>query len=445
MNSVIIEVIAVAAVLCIIVFIHELGHFLAAKFFGVRVEVFSLGFGPRLMGMRRGETDYRVSALPLGGYVRMAGENPVAGASGDPREFVSKPRWQRLLIVFAGPLMNIALAVGLMVPIYMRRFPHDAYLDLPAVVAAVQPNSPAAKAGLQPGDRILQIGSQVHPKWQQIYIQAALSVDRSLGLRVERGDAERQLTMVPRAVGASGQLSLGLVPRQPIVVDSVLPGSPAAAAGLRPGDRILSVNKVKLLAPAQLVENIQRSGGHPVQLQVARGGRRLTLAATPRQMRLSGARQPSWMLGTTLDTGLSYIHLSFSQAVNQAVIANRQGAGLILDLLKRLLSGRSSPTALQGPIGIVSITGQAARAPTIYPLVQVTSLISLNLGILNLLPVPVLDGGLILFLLIESLMRRDLSLRVKERVYQAGFAFLVLLMTFVVYNDIARAVSSHLH
>lgn len=441
--NVIIEIAAVAAVLGLIVFIHELGHFFAAKSFDVRVETFSLGFGPRLAGIHRGETDYRLSLLPLGGYVRMAGENPMAGPTGDPREFMSKPRWQRLIIVVAGPVMNILLAIGLMVPIYMRRFPHNSYLDQPAVVAAVRPHTPAAAAGFQPGDHILKVGGQTHPTWQQLDVEAAMAVNRKLPVLLRRHGQKVQVTLVPRAFGASDRLTIGLVARQPVVVESVSPASPAASAGIRPGDRILGVNGRPVLEPSFLIDTIQNSHGQPVRIAIRRGARRLDLSAVPRLTRLPGAPKPSWMIGVGFNNGFTYVHLTFPQALRQAYTANRQYAGLILDLMKKLVSGQASPAALQGPIGIATMTGEAARQPTLYPLVGVTSLISLNLGILNLLPVPVLDGGLILFLLIESLLRRDLSLRVKERVYQAGFAFLVLLMTFVVYNDIARAVSSH--
>ncbi len=444
MNSVLTEIVAVAVVLGLIVFIHELGHFLAAKFFNVRVETFSLGFGARLIGFRRGETDYRISVLPLGGYVRMAGENPMSGSTGDPREFMSKPRWQRLLIAFAGPLMNILLAIGLMVPIFMRRFPRNSYLDQPAVVAAVRPGSPAAKAGVLAGDRIVRAGGQANPNWQQLGMAASLSVNRPLPLQVRRGGRILHLTLVPVAVGASDQLSIGLVPRQPITVESVNPGSPAAQAGIRPGDRILGINGQSALALDSISQAIRQARTRPVRLKLRRGRQILHLAVTPRLMLPPGGKTRRYMIGMMYSYGEEhYIHLPFGEALRQAVLINRQYAVLILDLMKKLVSGQASPAALAGPIGIASITGQAARQPTLYPLVGVTSMISLNLGILNLLPVPVLDGGLILFLLIESLLRRDVSLQVKERVYQAGFAFLVLLMTFVVYNDIARAVSHH--
>lgn len=442
MMTILSDIVAVAIVLGVIVLVHESGHFFAAKLFGVRVETFSLGFGRRLAGWKRGETDYRISLLPLGGYVKMSGENPMDGPTGDPREFMSKPRWQRFIIVLAGPVMNGVLAVGLLIPMYMHAFPRHTFLDRAAVVAAVRAHTPAAQAGLQPGDRILAAGREPHPTWDQFLNQAAISVNRPLPLTVLRKGQTVHLNLIPRAVGAANELRLGMTPQQPILIAQVTPGSPAAAAGLRPGDSIVALNGHRLYMRQSMIQQVQNSQGYAVSLTLVRAGQRKQIAITPRRMSMDG-QPPHWMIGVALSDGVTFVRLPFMQAVGASLADNRRNGTLILVLLKKLVSGQASPTVLSSPIGIAAVAGQAARQPTWYPLLELTAMISLNLGLLNLLPIPVLDGGLILFLIIESVMRHDLSLKLKERVYQAGFAFLILLMTFVVYNDIARTVASH--
>ena len=442
MMTILTDIVAVALVLGVIVLVHESGHFFAAKLFGVRVETFSLGFGRRLVGWKRGETDYRISLLPLGGYVKMSGENPMDGPTGDPREFMSKPRWQRFIIVLAGPVMNGVLAVGLLIPMYMHAFPRHTFLDHAAVVAAVRAHTPAAQAGLEPGDRILAAGRESDPTWDRFLNEAAISVNRPLPLTVLRQGKILHLQMIPRAVGAANELRLGLTPRQPILIAQVTPGSPAAAAGLRPGDSIVALNGHSLYMRQSMIQQVQGSHGRPVSLTIVRDGARKQMEITPRRMSLDG-QPPHWMIGVALSDGVTFERLPFLQALSASLADNRRNATLILVLLKKLVSGQASPTVLSSPIGIAAVAGQAARQPTWYPLLELTAMISLNLGLLNLLPIPVLDGGLILFLIIESVMRHDLSLKLKERVYQAGFEFLILLMTFVVYNDIARTVASH--
>lgn len=438
MSHFFINTITVAFVLGVIVFIHELGHFLAAKSFGIRVDVFSLGFGKRLFGFRRGVTDYRISALPLGGYVRMAGENPGDELTGSPDEFLSKPRWQRFIVAIAGPAMNILLAVGLLVIVYMVQFPRNSYLDQSAVVAAVDAHTPAAAAGIQAGDRILRIDGVNNPTWEQVGMRAAVSAGHPIEVDVLRQGKIVETHLTPPAPDSEGDQVLGLVPRQEVVIEAIDPGSAAAKAGLQAGDRIMAVNRTPILDPATLVKTIHASAGKAVTLTVQRKGQTIEAQVTPKTEMQNG--QPQYRIGVALSSGVRFVSLSFPEALQESLRSNRQSSMLILDLLGKLVAHRASISSLQGPIGIATLTGEAVRQPTLVPLVWITSMISLNLGILNLLPIPVLDGGMILFLLIEGLLRRDLSLRVKERVYQLGAAFLLILMTVVVYNDIIRIV-----
>lgn len=443
--------IAVAVVLGVIVFVHEAGHFIAAKVFGVRVETFSLGFGKRLLGIRHGDTDYRLSLLPLGGYVKMAGENPLEEQSGRPDELLSKPRWQRFIIAVAGPAMNVVLAIGLLIPVYMKEFPRNSVLDQQAVVAEVQPHSPAASAGLKPQDRIVAIDGAANPTWETVFLKAAVSIGHQVPLTIDRGGTMIQTSIVPKSEDPSDPPDLGVAPEQVTRFGSINANSPAQHAGLRSGDQALRLNGQPVLDPGGLVQQIQdaepapasaavNTAGKPLTLEVRRDGATQTLTLVPVLTNYEGSRR--WMIGAAFVNDTTYVKLPFGQAFRQSLADNKQYSMVILDLVGKLVSRQASIKTLQSPVGIASVTGEAARAPTLLPLFSITSLISLNLGILNMLPIPVLDGGMILFLFIESIMRHEISPRVKERVYQGGFAFLLILMTVVVYNDIVRAVVS---
>lgn len=449
MNHILVNTISIAVVLGVIVFVHELGHFLAAKLFGVRVETFSLGFGQRLLGFRWGDTDYRLSLLPLGGYVKMAGENPLDERSGKPDEFLSKPRWQRFIIAIAGPFMNAVLAVGLLIPVYMREYPRNPVLDRPAVVAQVQPDSPAAKAGIQARDRIVMIDGAQNPDWEKVFLKVAISVNHPLDVTLLRDGRRIQTQLTPVTDGPDNPPFVGIAPEQVTRFGDITAGSPALAAGLNYGDVALTLNGNPVLDPGSLVADIQASqatpknealgaSGRPIALKVRRDGKDLTLTVIPKLAFYQGRRQ--WMMGAGFVSDTTIVQLPFSEALHQSLADNKQYSLVILNLVGKLVSHNASIQNLQGPVGIASVTGEAARAPSLVPLISITSLISLNLGILNLLPIPVLDGGMILFLFIEALMRHEISMKVKERVYQAGFAFLLILMTVVVYNDIVRAV-----
>ncbi|HXE30501.1 MAG TPA: RIP metalloprotease RseP, partial [Terriglobales bacterium] len=394
MNHILVNTIAVAVVLGVIVFVHELGHFLAAKAFGVRVETFSLGFGKRLLGVVWNGTDYRLSLLPLGGYVKMAGENPMDQPSGLPGEFLSKPRWQRFIIALAGPAMNALLAIGLLIPVYMREFPHNPVLEQPAVIAQVQPDSPAAQAGLKPLDRITAIDGAKNPDWQTVFLKTAVSVDHPLSLTVERDGQEIRTQLTPKSDGPDNPPEIGLAPVQITRFGEVNSGSPADAAGVKAGDQVVELNGERVLDPGTLVAQIQAaepdlaaarmgSDGHPLAMTVVREGRRETVQVTPQLRNNQGRRQ--WMIGAAFVSDTTYLRLPFSQALQHSLEDNKQYSMVILDLVGKLVSHRASIQTLQSPVGIAAVTGDAARQPTILPLLNITSLISLNLGILNLL------------------------------------------------------------
>jgi regulator of sigma E protease len=427
-------------VLGIMILVHEFGHFAVAKLLGVRVEQFALGFGKRLLGFRRGDTDYRINLLPFGGYVKMAGENPSEARTGDPGEFTSHPRWHRFLIAVAGPAMNILLAVALLTAVYMLHYTNPAYLDQPAVVGYVIEDSPAAKAGIQEGDRIVRIESQQNPTWEDVGLKIALNPGHPVNVAVQRGSAILDKTLVPVAQGENDAGEAGLIPERTITVTRTEPSMPAAKAGLQTGDTVVAINGRPLRSIEGLLSFLDRNGDKPVELTILRNGEERTLAVTPAQTETGGHKR--YRLGFVSSEPVHVNKLPFFKAVGKSLETNKRYSLLILDLVEKMVQRKVSMRQITGPIGIGAAAGEAAEQPGWTPLMALTALISLNLGIFNLLPIPILDGGLILLLVVEAVMRRDISQAVKERIYQAAFVFLLLIGAIVIYNDLARTLPS---
>lgn len=424
-------------VLGLMVLVHEWGHFLIAKLLGVRVDVFSIGFGPRLFGWRRGNTDYRVSVLPLGGYVRMAGDNPSEEREGAPDEFLSQPRWRRALIVLAGPATNVVLAVLLLAGLYAVRYEKPAYLDEPARLEGVVADSPAAQAGLQAGDVIVEVAGARNPTWEKVQVETLLSSKEPLTVVIARGEEQFTRVIQPQLQGRRETPIVGWYPYDPIVAAEVDPDLPAARAGLKVGDEIVAVDgePTSEVGPAGLVERVQKSLGATLTFSLRRNGRPLELAIAPEERNWKGQR--GYFLGVQLGRRLRSVHLGPLAALGQSVEDNLRFTGLLFALLQRLFTGRASVSTLEGPIGIVSLSGQAAQLGP-GSLANLMAIISINLAVLNLLPVPVLDGGHLALLAVESVRRRDLSLGFKERATQVGLMLLLLLFAVVMYNDIVR-------
>jgi regulator of sigma E protease len=442
MANVLIAVAAMIVVLGILILVHEFGHYAAAKLFGVRVEVFSIGFGKRLVGFRKGDTDYRVSLLPLGGYVKMAGENPLESHTGAPDEFTSHPRWQRFVIALAGPAMNIFLAVGLLTAVFMEHYTHPPYLDEPAVIGAVEEGSPAEKAGIRAGDRIVRIDGLQNPTWDDVQLKAGIQRKTALDLAVQRGDAVLETPIAPTQDTLESDLHNpdGLVPDEPVVIVTMDPSMPAAKSGLKPDDIITAINGVPVRALYAVRTYLQKAGGKPAQLSVLRGSEQLTFTVTPEYDKA----QKAYRLGFSSDR-VVVSKLPFGRALRESIKENRKSSLLIVKLVGQMLRNEVSITQMQGPIGIASAAGQVAQIPGWVAKAYFLALISLNLGIFNLLPIPILDGGLILMLIIEGITRRNISVRVKERIYQTAFVFLVLFAAVVIYNDIMKLVPGGIH
>ena len=275
-------VIAVAVVLGFMILIHEFGHYAAAKLLGVRVEVFSIGFGKRLLGFRRGETDYRIAAIPLGGYVKMSGENPMDERTGDPGEFLSHPRWHRFIIAIAGPLMNILLAIGLLTGVYMVHYEYPAVLDEPTIIGWVMPDTPAAKAGIQVGDHIVGIEGVQNPNWEQVANKEALSPNQPMQVSIERGGKVFDKTIVPDTYGQNRMGYAGWEPKEPnFAITELEPDMPAQKAGMKIGDQITSVDGQALPGVEAMLDLLKRSQDKPLDIVVLRDGQQVKFTVKP--------------------------------------------------------------------------------------------------------------------------------------------------------------------
>lgn len=440
MSDFLISVVSVVAVLGFMILIHEFGHYAVAKWLGVRVEQFAIGFGKRLVGFRKGETDYRINAIPLGGYVKMSGENPMDQRTDDPGEFMNHSRWHRFLIAIAGPAMNILLAVVLLTVVYMVHYEYPIYLDKAAVVQGVRRDSPAQQAGIQAGDRIIKIDGIENPTWEQVQPKVWLSPNQPLEITIQRGTQVLQKSVVPKAVTSSEVGSAGWFPEEPVVVGRLDPSLPAAKAGMKEDDRIVSLNGKPVPSIESMIETLQQTKNQPVDLQVERGGQTLDFHLTPVLSQTEDPKEQRYRLGFVNKGVTKVSQLPFAQALSLSLEQNKKYSFMILELAKKMVQRKISMRAISGPIGIAQDAGYAAQQKGWTPLMELTAGISLNLGIFNLLPIPILDGGVILFLLIEGLMRRDISMTIKERVYQAAFVFLVLFAVMVIYNDLMKTI-----
>jgi regulator of sigma E protease len=418
---------AVVVVLGFLIFAHESGHFMFAKLFRVKVLVFSFGFGKRLFGFRKGDTDYRVSLIPLGGYVRMAGDNPEETTAGSPDEFLSKPKWQRFLILVAGPAMNIFIAIAFIAAVAMVGT--EQYVSRP-LVGKIVPNEPAEKAGLRYGDLIVSIKGEPVTDFEDVRMLIAMNAGTPLPIVYQRNGAKYSTTLTPvRAEGEFGPIGrAGMFQQLDPTVGRVVAGSPAQVAGLRPGDVIVAANGQPMRGLDDFVDVVEKAKTKPVTIVVARGAGRVSLTLPPTTDETLGSGR-----GIVLPTRL--LKLSLFPALRYSVQQNWGMLKFAFSAIRRLFRPEGSVKELSGPINIARISGEALKRGWI-PMVGLMAMISLQLGVMNLLPIPVLDGGHIMILLIEGVARRDLSLRVKERIQQAGFAVLATLMLVVLYNDV---------
>ncbi len=449
MHEFLVSALAFIVLIGIMVVVHEFGHFAVAKLCGVRVESFSVGFGPRLFGIKRGDTDYKVCLLPLGGYVKMTGENPGEEMQlDDPGAFNAHPRWQRMLIGVAGPAANFILAFVLM--IFYFGWINEVPNIKTATLEWVTPGSAAADAGLQAGDTFRQFGKVQDPDLETVVDLTRDGADQTLPVVVDRqGQLIHTSLHIPGKNAKNGfELGqTGMFPQYvngPIGVDQTVVGSPADRAGLKSGDLIEAVDGHAFHTVEPLLDYLQQGAGKPVTLTISRNG-----VMQPPVVVHPSVQDEQWRLGfmpaVPSDPPMHQRPMVFGQAASEAGDFCAENSLLIVDVLKKLLTHQASVKQLAGPVGIAHAAGQAAETKYWAPKFGLAAGISLNLGILNLLPFPILDGGLITLLLIESLLRHDISIVVKERIYQAAFVVLVMFFVYVSFNDVAKlSVFSHL-
>jgi regulator of sigma E protease len=424
-------VLAFAFVLGVLIFVHELGHFLMARRIGVRVLRFSLGFGPRLLSVQRGDTEYCLSAIPLGGYVKMAGENPDDPRTGRDDEFLSKSKWQRFQVLIMGPAMNILLAIVLMAVVLSQGAEVPAFESRAPVVGVVTEGSPAARAGVAVGDRIVSVADRAVDTWERFFVVISTRPGRETAIVLLRDGREFTVTVTPRPETRFELGDIGVLPDAHPRIVSVEPGRPAANAGLKPRDVVLALDGKPITFASQLIQGINKSANTPVTLLVQRDGTRHDVRVTPA---LSGA---VGKIGIGIADETTTIQPGPIEAVGLSVRRNYEFAGLIVETIWGLLTREASPRQLMGPVAIAQLSGESAQAGWLALFALMAS-ISLNLGLLNLLPVPVLDGGHIFIMAIEGLARRDFSTRVKEKMFLTGFVLLMMLMMTVIYNDLTR-------
>jgi regulator of sigma E protease len=431
-------------VLGIMVLVHEFGHFAVAKLCGIRVEAFSIGLGKRLFGFRHGDTDYRISILPFGGYVKMSGENPGDDSTGDEGEFNAHPRWQRMLVALAGPVANFILAFCIMTFVALCHHEVEQYLTRAAVVDWVVAKTPAAEIGLQPGDTIVRYDAVQNPTWRDVDEQSRLNLNQTLPIAYLHNGKLVTTAITVKNTGSPDDFELqdiGLVPvlqEAPIEVQTLESGMPAAAAGMQPGDQIVSMNGVRLHGVPALLAYMQDHGGIPSTLDVLRDGAHISLYITPQMALASDNVTREFRLGfRPVQPPTDIQHLPLGAALKDSAKENWHQVTLITQLLRHMFGGKVSVKSLSGPIGIGQEIGLAVKLGW-WTLLGLMASISLQLGILNLLPFPILDGGMILFLLIESIIRRDVNQVWKERIYQAAFVLIILFFAFVMVNDISK-------
>jgi regulator of sigma E protease len=416
-------------VLGVTIFVHEFGHFITAKMFGIRVFVFSFGFGHRLFGFKWGDTDCRLSLIPLGGYVKLEGEeddklSEDTSRLGDGRDFTSRPRWQRIIVYLAGPFMNGVLTVTVLSGVYMRGAEVDAaFYDRP-VVGAVEPGSPAEQAGFKPGDEIVAIDGTKTDAWPDVHLMVAVRPEQTLRFRLRRLEGETEL-VVKTNTREDGTGSVGFHPL--VRAGQVTPGDPAAQAGIQADDGILRIDGKPIRSFEEIPPVVRAAvAGKPVVIDVLRQGRPLVFEVVPKDGKIG-------VWNKTIKKKFGFAS-AVVEAFRQTAIISRQ----TLDMLRQLVTARISPkVALSGPVGIFQEAGKAARSGA-GGVIMLLAIISLSVGVLNLLPWPPLDGGHLAILFVESILRRDLSPQAKIWIMNTGVAALLLLIAVVFYFDIAK-------
>jgi regulator of sigma E protease len=426
------SLLAFAFVIGILVFVHELGHFLAARRIGVRVLTFSLGFGPKLLSVRRGDTEYCLSAIPLGGYVKMAGENAEDARTGADDEFLSKSKWQRFQVLIMGPVMNLVLALVVMAIVLYQGAQVPAFDREPVIIGSLTADSVAAAAGIQRGDKIVSINGNPVANWDEFSWIILSKANRQVTLGLIRNGDEKFIQLTPKGVGKYDAAEIGILPVMHPEITAVNKGEPAAEAGLQSGDVIMGAAGEQDVSRDRVIELIKSHENTPLPFVIVRDAATRQVVVTPRRT------SEVVRIGATISaTQVRTVKPGLLEAFKLSAERNWDWTKLIVNTLVGLFTRETSIKQLMGPVAIADVSGSAAEQGWIS-LFGLMAMLSLNLGLINLMPVPVLDGGHITILALEGLSRRDFSIRVKEKMLLVGFVLLVTLMATVIYNDLTR-------
>lgn len=434
-------IITFVIVLGIMIVVHEFGHFMVAKRLGVKVEAFSLGMGPALLKKKWGETEYRLSAFPIGGYVKMLGESP--GETDDEippqdmgRSFYGQSPLKRIAITAAGPFLNLALATALAPAIYMMGIEVPAYLNAQPVVVGYAPDSPADRAGFEYGDKIISVDGKKPDTWQEVEEYFALNPNKRVEIKVERSGKVLDISMKLGESSRHGRGISGFTPLETTVIGAFTEDSPAKKAGLKEGDRVVAIAGKEAKTFSSMKRLIQEAAPGPFTITALRGNERVRVKVRPKLVREADGEQ-RYLIGVSPRAPMEHIRYGPVRSFREGVgfLWNMAAANVVA--LGKLITGRISTKALGGPVEIGFLVGSARRAGFSY-LVQVTSLISLLLGIINFFPIPALDGGHIMFASMELVSRRKLNRKVVDIMNTAGFALLMTLIVLVTIQDLMR-------
>ncbi len=421
-------VLAFLILISILIVFHEFGHFIVAKLFGVKVEVFSVGFGNPVFKKKIGETEYQIAIIPMGGYVKLYGEEENIK---DPKAFTSKAPWQKMFIAAAGPFFNLLIAfVGFTFAFYIG-LQEPAYMSEAVKVGYISPKSPFYKAGIRNGDKILSIDNISIKRWKDIYLAEIKAVGKSSKVMFQRND--HTYTGIITLGKILDQGSIGMLPEMPPIVGGVVKDSPAAQVGLKPKDKILAINGKSIKDWYQISSYMKKDSGKPVVIVIQNSNKLLVKTIIPKY----SSELKEYYIGIVPYTKYVIKSYPINEAMVKAIQKIESLTILSIDSIKALITGHASVLNLSGPISIAKMSGQAAEGG-LGEFLAFMGFVSLQLAIINILPIPMLDGGLIVLFLIEALIRRPLSEKFKEYWQKVGLAFVVSLSAVAILSDIIR-------